>query len=314
MHGLLGACKGGIVMAIRKTKLGVSQFLFIVFAGIALARMGAAGEFGDEGLRPGQIAYKTVGDVTLNLHVFRPEGWQASDARPAIVFFFGGGWKGGTPKQFYRQSAHYAELGMVAFTAEYRVKSLHGTSPFECVEDGKSAVRYIRAHAGELGVDPARIVAGGGSAGGHVAACTGVIEGFESGDNSGVSSKPNALMLFNPVLDTTGRKHNIEKLKGREQELSPVHHVKAGAPPTIIFHGTEDTTVPFESAERFCQTMQSMGNRCELVAFEGASHGFFNYGRFQNAFDVTLQKGSAFLKSLGYLPVDKGELQEEGSK
>ncbi|MFO7975474.1 MAG: alpha/beta hydrolase [Candidatus Hydrogenedentota bacterium] len=298
----------------QRTSVLVKTRLLLPLVCIALTSMIAAGAFEDGGLEPEQIVYKTVGDVALHLHMFKPEGWQADDTRPAIVFFFGGGWRGGTPKQFYRQSAHYAKLGMVAFSAEYRVKSRHGTSPFECVEDGKSAVRYIRGNAGNLGVDPKRIVAGGGSAGGHVAACTGVIEGFEGGDKTGVSSKPNAMLLFNPVIDTTEKGYGTEKLDGRERELSPVHHVKAGAPPTIVFHGTEDTTVPFENAERFCEKMKAAGNRCELVAFEGAGHGFFNYGRFEDAFDVSLQKADAFLKSLGYLPVKQATTRERGSE
>jgi dipeptidyl aminopeptidase/acylaminoacyl peptidase len=117
-------------------------------------------------------------------------------------------------------------------------------------------------------------------------------------------------MLFNPVIDTTDKGYGWKRLKGHEREISPVHHVTEGDPPTIIFHGTEDTTVPFENEERFCKEMKAAGNQCELVAFEGAKHGFFNYGRFEDAFDVTLREGAAFLKSLGYLPVTQEQAQE----
>ncbi|MGB2403643.1 MAG: alpha/beta hydrolase, partial [Akkermansiaceae bacterium] len=152
------------------------------------------------------ISYKKIGEVDLKLHVFKPRGHQASDKRPAVVFFFGGGWQGGTPRQFYQQSLFLAEHGMVAFAAEYRVASIHKTSPYECVADGKSAIRWVRKHALQLGVDPDRIVSSGGSAGGHVAACTGVIQGYEQvGEDASVSSQPNAMVLFNPVLDTTAK-------------------------------------------------------------------------------------------------------------
>lgn len=288
--------------------------IVLTFMGAALTRMVAADAFGSDGLEAEELVYKTVGDVTLHLHMFKPERWQASDRRPVIVFFFGGGWKDGTPRQFYRHGAHFAEHGMVAFSAEYRVKSTHGTSPFECVEDGKSAVRYIRANAETLGVDPNRIVAGGGSAGGHVAACAALIEGFEEGDNTGVSSKPNAMLLFNPVVDTTPKGYGARKLEGRTHELSPVHHVNGDAPPVMIFHGTKDTTVPFENIQRFCETMEAAGNRCEVVVFEGARHGFFNYGRFENAFEVTLQKSDEFLEALGYLPVEHENARERESE
>ena len=116
------------------------------------------------------VVYKTASGVDLILHVFEPEGWQASDQRAAAVFFFGGGWSGGTPKQFYQHARALADRGMVAFSADYRVKSRNKTTPFECVKDGKSAIRWVRAHAAELGIDPSMIVASGGSAGGHVAA------------------------------------------------------------------------------------------------------------------------------------------------
>lgn len=150
------------------------------------------------------VPYKTVGDVTLKLHVFEPTGLKTNDHRPAIVLFFGGGWAGGDPKQFFQQARALADLGMVAFSANYRVKSRNQTTPFECVKDAKSAIRWVRAHAAELGVDPNRIVAGGGSAGGHIAACTGLIAGSEeAGENLKISSRPNAMILFNPVLDTT---------------------------------------------------------------------------------------------------------------
>lgn len=278
-----------------------------------LAAMQAWGAVEDEFRPSAQIVYKTIGDVALQLHMFQPEGWNANDKRPALVFFFGGGWTGGTPQQFYPQSAHYAELGLVAFSAEYRVHSRHGTTPFECVEDGKSAVRYVRAHAAELGIDPQRIVAGGGSAGGHVAACTGIIEGLETSEDTAVSSKPNALMLFNPAVDTVSLERRASRFGGRAEELSPVHHVKAGAPPTVIFHGTADETVAFADVQRFCELMKAAGNRCDLVPFEGASHGFFNYKRSRTAFDATLREGDAFLKSLGYLSGLTREPDQQGT-
>jgi hypothetical protein len=114
--------------------------------------------------------YKTANGLELKLHVFEPMGLQPSDRRPAIVFFFGGGWNSGEAKQFYQQARALADQGMVAFSADYRVKSRNQTTPFECVLDGKSAIRWVRQHAAALGVDPERIAAAGGSAGGHVAA------------------------------------------------------------------------------------------------------------------------------------------------
>jgi acetyl esterase/lipase len=250
------------------------------------------------------VVYKTVGDVSLSLHVFEPKGHKSSDERPAIVFFFGGGWVGGSPGQFYPHCHYLASRGMVACAAEYRVNKRHGTSPFECVKDGKSAVRWLRANADELGIDPDRIAAGGGSAGGHVAACTGVIEGLdEEGEDTTVSSRPVAMALFNPVIDTGPKGYGYNRLKDRYREISPVDHVKKGVPPTIIFHGTADTTVPCENVQRFRDNMAAAGNRCQLDEFEDAGHGFFNYGRGGGtAYIKTVRAMDEFLAELGFLP------------
>lgn len=243
-----------------------------------------------------QIVYKSTPQGDLNLHVFSCDG---GSKRPAIVFFFGGGWVGGTPQQFFPHCRHLAALGMVAISAEYRVRSRHGTTPFECVADGKSAVRYIRTHAKELGVDRRRIVAAGGSAGGHVAACTATLDAYnDPNEDASVSSKPNAMVLFNPVVDTTKLGYGADRFADDPTVLSPVHHVGAGLPPTLIFHGTADTTVPFENVERFCEAMRQAGNECTLVPFEGKKHGFFNYNREDDhrSYHETVARMGTFLR------------------
>lgn len=253
----------------------------------------------DREFRPDkQIVYKSFEKDPLELNVFLPDGWKASDRRPAIVFFFGGGWVGGTPSQFFPQSRYLASRGMVAVSAQYRTRNSHGTSPVECVADGKSAVRWMRSHAEELGIDPARIAAAGGSAGGHVAAATGVIDGLdEEGEDLSVSSKPNALVLFNPATDVSrSRRWGDRALDG-----SPLQHVDKGDPPTIVFHGKADTTVPYSTAESFCRAMNEAGNRCDLVGYDGRPHGFFNYSRSRAAYTSTAWHMDRFMSSLGYL-------------
>ncbi|MBL8213677.1 MAG: alpha/beta hydrolase [Bryobacterales bacterium] len=260
-----------------------------------------------------QRTYKTIGGVDLNLWIFQPPNHQPSAKRPAIVFFFGGGWTNGTPKQFEQHCKFLSARGMVAITADYRVASRHQVKVVDCIRDAKSAMRYVRAQAASLGIDPARIAAGGGSAGGHLAAATGVIEGLEEpAENRGVSSRPNALVLFNPALVladapeagvSRGEIARLEERFGAKPEaVSPYHHVGKGAPPAIIFHGKSDTTVPYSTAEAFTRKMQSLGNRCELDGYEGQTHGFFNYGRGDNThYEKTIQRTAAFLTSLGYL-------------
>jgi len=260
------------------------------------------------------VVYKTVGDVQLRMHIFSPDQ-QADSPRPAIVFFFGGAWRKGSPKQFEQHCRYLASRGMVAATAEYRVSSRHNTQAKHCVQDGKSAVRWLRTHADELGVDPQRIAAGGGSAGGHVAACTATLNGFdEPGEATDVSARPDALVLYNPAAALApfdGREplpnYDAEAMRKRvgadPVELSPAHHVGPGVPPTIMFFGTEDPLLA--GARYFQKQMQEAGNRCEIDLTEGAGHSFFNYGRDGNrAFRSTVEQTDRFLTSLGYLEGD----------
>lgn len=254
--------------------------------------------------------YKSVGDVKLSLWIFNPKNHQASDKRAAIVFFFGGGWNGGSPSQFETQCRHLAEHGMVAITADYRVFSRNNVKPTSCVADARSAIRWVRAHAAELGIDPQRIVAGGGSAGGHLAAATAFIKEFdEPAEDASVSAAPNALVLFNPALvlaplagykfgENAGGRATEERFGTKPENISPAHHIKPGAPPAIVFHGKADTTVPFATAEAFAAEMKKAGNKCELVGYDGATHGFFNKGSER---EDTIRRMDVFLKSLGYL-------------
>lgn len=217
--------------------------------------------------------YKSVGDTELRLHVFYPPNHSVSVRRPAILFFFGGGWTRGSIDQFVPQSKHFAERGMVAIVADYRVFGRHMTSPFEAMADAKSALRWIRSRASELGVDPDRIVASGGSAGGHIALGAAVFEAFdEPFENHGTSSTPNALVLFNPAVNTM----SFPQFGTRGVEGSPSHHLRRDLPPIIVLYGKADTTVPYASVEELCQIARGLGNRCELVGYDGATHGFFN--------------------------------------
>jgi acetyl esterase len=171
--------------------------------------------------------YTSVGGVDLKLHVFNPEGHTAESAAPAIVLFFGGGWASGTVMQFAPQARHFAARGMVAIVADYRVSSRHKTTPFEAMADARSAIRWIRSHARELGVDASRLAAGGGSSGGHLALSAGVFDTpDEAGENTRTSARPDALVLFNPAVSPRN-----ELFAGRQQEASPLAHVAEASRP-----------------------------------------------------------------------------------
>jgi len=165
-------------------------------------------------------------------------------------------------------TAWFRDHGFIAITVDYRVKSRQGTTPMECIEDAKSAIRYVRAHAAELGIDPNRIVASGGSAGGHIAACTVLDGGDAPGEDLTVSSKPNALALHNPVLGEGFGKDFF----AAHPEFSPILNVKKGWPPTILSNGTKDNAALYQTAVKFTRLMAESGNTCELITVKDAGH------------------------------------------
>lgn len=263
--------------------------------------------------------YKSIGDVKMNVWIFDPPNHQARDSRPAIVFFFGGGWKAGNPAQFERHCRYLASQGMVAMTADYRVRSRHETLADKSLEDAESAIRWVRKNAKRLGVDPDRVAAGGGSAGGHLAACLGVVPPLTESVPEQTSSVPDALALFNPAMllapfegiSLGESDEGIEKFDDiasrtgvPAKRISPIHHIHQGLPPTVIFHGEADTTVPFVTAKRYTELATEAGNRCELESYLDATHGFFNYGRGGEPgeyYPATVSRMHAFFQSLGYL-------------
>jgi acetyl esterase/lipase len=180
------------------------------------------------------------------------------------------------------------------------MKKGSGVTPFECVKDGRSAVRYVRSHAGEFGIDPARIAVCGGSAGGHVAAGTALFDGIDdAGDDAGVRSAADALVLYFPVIDTSAEGYGNAKCGERWRDVSPLHRVRPGLPPTIVFHGTGDTVTPFKGAKAFHDAMVTAGNRCELVVNEGGKHGYLMND--PAIYNETMKRTEEFLASLGFM-------------
>ena len=246
-------------------------------------------------ISPERVLYKSTDQADLNLFVYKPVDFDKSQTYSCIVFFHGGGWNSGDYKQFERQSIYFASRGMVAFSVEYRIRNKHGTSPIEAMEDAKSAIRFIRSNAKLFSVNPNLIAAAGGSAGGHLAAVAGNIDLFENpNEDLSVSSKPDLLILYNPVLHF-GRKWQWIK---NPSDASPYENLKKGAPPTIILTGTDDKIVPVELVKNYKKRMESIGSRCDLILYEGAEHAFFNRG---DDFVDTVLQTDIFLKSNWYL-------------
>ena len=248
------------------------------------------------------VVYKKAEGRDLRLFIDKPAGWKASDKHPAIVFFFGGGWYSGKVSQFQKQSEYLATRGMVGVRVEYRLTPKSAGPPIVCCADAKSAMRYVRAHAAELGVDPQRIAASGGSAGGHLAAFTGLVGGLDdANDDLTVSCKPDAMVLFNPVFNNGPGQYGYNRVRERFMEFSPAHHVTKDAPPTIVFLGDSDRLIPVSVVNDFETEMKKAGVRCDAHIYPKAGHGFFNKEPF---FTPTMIEADKFLASLGWI---KGE-------
>jgi len=248
---------------------------------------------------PDSIVYKHTPQGKLTMYFHYPPDRNDRGKCPAILFFHGGSWTGGGPGAFTKQAEYLASRGMVVARVEYRLLSKHGTRPDKCVEDGKSAVRWVRVHARELGVDPARIVAAGGSAGGHVAACASLIEGFEAeGENLLVSSQPDLLVLFNPAMVTTSNSKMINIMDSRElaEALSPNSFLSRESPPMILFFGTKDFHL--RGAYETIEIADSLGIQAELWIAEDQGHGFFKNPPW---YEWTLYLTDRFLVRHGFL-------------
>lgn len=237
---------------------------------------------------------------TGKLYIYNSEGTKKLN-NPAIVFFFGGGWNSGSPKQFEPQAKYLTKYGITVVLADYRTKNNAGTTPKEALMDAKSAMRFLKKKAISLCIDPEKILAGGGSAGGHLAAATAFCNHINHlKDDLSVSSVPKALILFNPVVDNSPEGYGFNRVKDYYEDFSPIHNIKKNAPPTIFFLGTEDNIISVETAQKFKEKMEAVGARCDLFLYTGQKHGFFN-SQHKEYFEKTMVETVTFLKSLGYI-------------
>jgi len=251
-----------------------------------------------------QVLYKQVDTTKLYMDVYYPETFDPSKEYPAIVFFFGGGWVKGSLEQFAPHANYFSQRGMVCFVADYRVKSRQNTTPFESLKDAKSAIRFIRANADRFHINISKIVAAGGSAGGHLAAATALVKDYnETTDNVAISCVPNSLVLYNPVIDNGPGGYGYDRIGDAYKNFSPLHNIQEGAPPTIIFLGTKDNLIPVETVKYYQKVMEKVNSRCDLYLYEGQGHGFFNYKNFEY-YERTVSETDKFLQSIGYLKKD----------
>ncbi|MFN0125677.1 MAG: alpha/beta hydrolase [Verrucomicrobiales bacterium] len=256
--------------------------------------------------------YKEVGGHELAAWVFTPPDHSAASAAPVVLFFFSSAWESGLVSQFAPHCLHFAHRGMVAITVEYRTASAHGAGPLQAMADARSAVRWVRRHATELGIDPAKVIGAGGSAGAHAILTAAMLrekEYDEPSDPSDQSCVPDALILFDPVVDVgdprPGGKFGPNRFPSAHaaRQASPLRRVRGKLPPMLLLHGTADRLLPFETTRSFVRRMRRWFRRndCRLVPFEGCGHSFFNFNVDPRFFEATLQAADQFLVDRGFL-------------
>jgi acetyl esterase len=223
-----------------------------------------------------EFTYKSTPQGELRLYVLTPDGWTAKDRRAGMVFFSGGGWTGTNVFSCAKVAEHFAKLGVVVALPDYRVRKRHGVKPDKCAEDARSAVRWLRAHGEEIGVDPGRVIAGGGSAGGHIAGCTAIADAPNSDtDDLRVSCIPNGLLLYYPVASLVdgGRTNGFKQVLGADLavKLSPARHVTNTWPPTVLLTGSAD--IELANAVLMHDKAREAGANFEMYVVEGGGHG-----------------------------------------
>jgi acetyl esterase len=236
------------------------------------------------------------------MDIFDPDEAVIGQPGSLVMFFHGGGWIGGSPEQFHPQCTALARLGVVAVSVEYRVTERHGSTPDLSLSDAKSAIRWIRERADDLNINPERVVAAGASAGGQLAAAMAMISGFDDKDDDySIDCRPNALVLFNPVIDNGPGGYGHLRVSDYWSSFSPYHNVGTDIPPSLILTGENDQLIPVERLRLFQEKVRLAGTICELKVFPGQPHGFFNKERSVAMYEKTLREMILFLRNLGFL-------------
>jgi acetyl esterase len=247
--------------------------------------------------------FKVTGNTELSAFIFGLDD-PAPTPRPAFAFFFGSMWDKPALSQFVPHCLHFATRGALAVVFDYRLAQRDGTSPLESIADAKSALRWLRLNAAELQIDQDKVVAAGASGGAHIAACTALCQGLDDEtDDTSIPAAPNALILFSPILDISrhGVGNHLFPDSRTAKVANPIGNIRKGAPPAILFHGTNDRIVPFRSTSEFARRYRRKKNACQLVDFEGQDHSFFNFNVNADLYEACINSADDFLVEHGIL-------------
>lgn len=230
------------------------QYLFpLSIALLGIVFMGASAH--TESVTVKDFVYKHTDGEAQEIKIFFPPNHDPSKSKvPGVIFFHGGAWGGRSLGSFSHVCQYLASRGLVAATANYRALGRWKKAP--CIVDAKSAFRWFKQHANEFGIDPTRIIAGGGSAGGHIAVVATLAPGLnDPADPKDIDTSVVAYLLVSPAFDNP-------EFKGNE-EVDVQRYLKADLPPAFVIFGTADVWKTRWAA--VYDKLQSLGNKTTEV-------------------------------------------------
>ena len=265
----------------------------------------------DFGIEMKRYIYKHSAAQPRELEAYFPKGHDPSNANgPCVLLFHGGAWGGGDLKQFQKFCHYFASRGLVAVTANYQLvlaskKLPTGVSRKQfCITDAKSAIRWVKQHSQELGIDPMKVITGGGSAGGHVCILATTNTGLnDPADPKEIDTSVVAYLLFNPALAS---------FDANFPEVDALQHLTNDFAPAIVFFGTEDKKwlAGWGAAHTKLKDLGA-GERINLWLAEGAGHSFFGKKPW---FNHVLIETDRFLVSQGLLSSKVTQKMTPGDK
>ncbi len=251
------------------------------------------------------VEYGASGGKKLLMDYFYPA--KHNGRMPAVIWIHGGGWSSHDLTRIYRPEKELAELAKLGFfcaSIDYR---LLDEAPFPAqIQDCKCAVRFLRAHAAELGIDPEHIGVWGESAGGHLAALLAVSNGVEEFEGDGgwqdcSSDVQAAVPWYAPCNlwechQATGQEESIftalmgcasgtEAFERKIRAASPSYYIDRALPPMLLMHGDRDSIVPYAQSEDFCRAARAAGNPVRLITVHDQGHGFFEGPEYYTAIE-----------------------------
>lgn len=257
-----------------------------------------------------EFCYKETADGDdLDIHFFLPKNLKEGEPRPAVLFFNSGAFDRGQPVQFAPHALYFVERGVVCGLVNYRMKSTHPeSSPINAIQDGASAIRFVRRYCKKLNIDPEKIIVYGAGAGANIAASSAlkvpIPADTEGEKNPDIDSCPNAVVLLSPLIDIVKGGYGYAQFRDAAEckKASLSRHVKPGCPPMLILQGNADRLISFENVEGFVAKMRKKGNDCEYVSLEGRDNNFYNMNFDPVSFEICLRDADAFLVKGGFLP------------